>query len=216
MAEYIARTVRQIIDELFEDHKRKKDGTSSREESALKKYAKLRWVHYEIDLHFDYGLEFDKLNQSALAYFSKTFLYGKSVYRVSYDDFGDGCMRMRYAEEACRKRCTRLVRELNVAFSRVGLDEVHDIDKFLDFLTYDLRERKDEEGNVIMEKPYNFPVVYFANRNNLRDFTKEIRTLVKDNKMLSMVDVYKNMRDKRIERFFRNSVLRRRNGGVDV
>lgn len=218
MAEQIKRSLEQILNEMFEDEKKtKKNGEIVREESALKKYTKVRWVQYELGLYMRYSLPLNEVNGSAVVYFSKRFLRGESAYCAYHSELKEAYKRLGYAVDACKKRCTDLVVELNEALSDLGLDKIEDIQKFLDILTYSPIIRKNSEGNPVMEKPYNFLVVgHWANSENFRDFVKEIRLLLKDKKMISMQNIYKNICDTRMSKTYKNKVATRRKNAINL
>ncbi len=213
----MAEQLKKILNELFENKKKMKDGKVTTEDSALKKYAKVRFTYYEVSLYMKYGLPINEVNGGAMTYFSKRFLDGESAYYARDFDFKEGYKRLAYAVEACQKRCTNLIVELNKIFSTMGLDEVHKIQEFLDILTYKPIMRKGHDGNFIMEKPYNFPVVYYwANRDNLKAYGKEIRYLLENDKMMSMQDIHKNILDNRTVKAAKSRIAARRKNATDL
>ena len=186
MAEEL-RSVEQIMAELFEGLRIIKKNGTKKEEAALKKYAKVRWVQFEIDYYRNGVFPLREVMAQAKVYFSKRFLDGQFIDQVSQAEFNKAYDSLNHAvKDGCHGRCFRLVEEFNAALDREGVKTVERIENFLDWLTFYPVKRKDYEGNPIMEKPYNVPIIDFKNDEHLEGFYKVWRGYYKKGILLSM------------------------------
>lgn len=167
-------------------------------DAALRKYQLVRHTFYEITLWLKYGYPLNLVDSKAKAYFSKRFLDGIRVDHASSEQIRKGYERLEHAlKDGCHGRCYRLVEELNEGLSQLGLKPVQDIDKFLDWLTFDGQALRGNDGELIEEKPYGFPVMVFHDKENLNEFWAELLLLIKQNRMCSMQYVYSLVTSKR-------------------
>ena len=192
MAENL-RSVDVIMAELFEGLRTtKRDGTTKKEEAALKKYEKVRWVQFEMNYYRKHILPLSEIHAQAKMYFSKRFLDGEYISQVDPTDLEKAYKSLDHAvNDGCHGRCYRLVVELNEALTSNGVRSVGDIEALLNWLTFSPVERKDSEGNPIMEKPYYIPVVDFTNREHLEQFYKVWKEYYKKGFLLSMQDTFR-------------------------
>lgn len=192
MAEKI-RNVEEIMTELFEGLRiPKRDGTTRKEEAALKKYAKVRWVRFEIDYYRNGALPLEEIASQAKVYFSKRFLNGAFISSVDASTFEKAYSSLDHAvKDGCHGRCVRLVEELNEALAQYGVQPIEKIDAFLDWLTFWPVERRGDDGSVLMEKPYSVAVIDFHNDRHLNGFYKVWKSYFKKGVLLSMQDTYR-------------------------
>lgn len=175
-----ARDIRQILEELFK-------GSNA----ALVKYARVRKTKYEIDL-WQSGMPITEVSPEAKKCFSKSFLKGISIRLATPEQISNGRKDLGYAvSDGCHGRCTRLVEELNCALSKLGLQQISQIDKFLDWLTFSYEVKTDYDGRPVREQPGNFEVRIFHSEENRKEFWFELQALLKQGKMMSMQDVAK-------------------------
>ncbi len=175
------RQIKEILEELFKG-----------QEAALNKYARVRMTQYEIGLWRRYGLPLSGVNSAAKQYFSKRFLGGKRIDKVGENELKKGLTALDYAvSDGCHGRCVRLVEELNCALAKLGLKQVSQPDKFLDWLTFSYEVRTDHDGRPIREQPGNFEIRIFHSEENRKEFWLELQALLKQGKMMSMQDVAK-------------------------
>ena len=176
MAEDI-RNIEQILKELF-------DG----KDAALEKYAKVRHVQYEMNLWRRFHLPLSEVNGQVKVYFSKRFLGGERIIDASEATLKKGFESLDHAvKDGCRGRCRRLVEELNEALVRLNLRPIAEIDRFLDWLTFDSETVKDYYGEPARE--YGFPVLVFHDKENRKDFWNKTKVFLKRGVMISMQDV---------------------------
>lgn len=192
MAEHL-RSVDTIMAELFEGLRiTRRDGTVKKEEAALKKYEKVRWVQFEMNYYKNHALPLNEIHAQAKTYFSKRFLDGKYISSADSSELEKAYNSLDHAvKDGCHGRCYRLVVELNEALTNNGVRSVGDIEAFLNWLTFSPVERKDATGNVVYEKPYFIPVIEFNNRQHLEQFYKVWKDYYKKGFLLSMQDTYR-------------------------
>lgn len=179
MAENI-RSIEEILNELFKGGR----------DSAIEKYAKVRHTQYEMDLWCHYGLPLSEVERGAKAYFSKRFLNGCRIDKASEKALRDAFSRLDHAvNDGCHGRCHKLIVELNQAFAELGLPEVKEIDKFLDWLTFNYQTRLGGDGEPVIEKPYGFQILIFDDERNRKEFWTEVQQLIKAGRMASVHDI---------------------------
>ena len=217
MAEQV-RSIEEILQEMFIGvEKNTRNGKKVRERSSLMKLADLQEIADEMDLHLCRGLPLDLLKGIDVVYFSKRFMEkGVNVYYASLEDKQKARKKLGFAIQSCLERNERLINELNQALREKGLDEIKEVRKFLDFLTYNPQQRRNGEGNPLFEKPpySHVPIIYYQNREDYKAFKEEIRSLLKSGKMVSMQDVYRNVSDKRKMKQLKNNIARRASNAV--
>ena len=185
------RSIEQIMEELFDGVRVVKKNGSKKEEAALKKYAKVRWVKFEIDYYMSGKLPLSEVLAQAKVYFSKRFLGGEYIDRVSPAELRKAYDSLNHAvKDGCHGRCSRLVQELNEALERADVCPV-EVESFLDWLTFWPVERRGGDGSVLMEKPYNVPVIDFKNDQHLEGFYKVWKSYYKKGILLSMQGTYR-------------------------
>ncbi|MBR3132296.1 hypothetical protein IKG33_02730 [Candidatus Saccharibacteria bacterium] len=182
MAEEL-RSVKEILEELFKGR-----------DAALEKYAKVRIAWYEISLwneHNKAGYEIKEIPKSVRGYFSRRFLNGKPMNKATEAELEEARKRLfAAAHVGCKKRCERLVDELNHSLENNGLRTIAQPDRFLDWLTFNYEVEKDYEGNPVIEKPFGFPIITFDSDRNRREFWGELKVLLEQyGRMMSMQDV---------------------------
>lgn len=174
MAENIK--IKELMDELFKD--------------ALVKYARVRHTQYELNLWCGFGLPLRDVDKSAKAYFSKRFLDGQRIDKADEKTLREGFKRLDHAvNDGCRNRCRKLVNELNQILLEYGISQVEEIDKFLDWLTFDGKTKRGFDGEIIEEKPYGFPIMIFTDERNRKEFWAEAQALIKAGRIASMRDI---------------------------
>jgi hypothetical protein len=180
------RQIKEVLEELFKGPN-----------AALTKYARVRKTKYEIDL-WQSGMPITEVSPDAKKCFSKSFLKGTSIKLATPEQISNGRKDLGYAvSEGCHGRCTRLVKELNCALAKLGLQQISQIDKFLDWLTFSYEVKTDYDGRSVREQPGNFEVRIFHSEENRKEFWLELQVLLKQNRMMSMQDVVKIVLDKR-------------------
>lgn len=186
MAEQV-RSIDAILKEMFEG-----------KDAAIAKYAKVRMVQYEMELWRVYSLPLAEVDGAAKVYFSKRFLVNGRIDKATEPDLSDAFEKLDHAvKDGCAGRCTRLVIELNKALDALGLDMVRNVDKFLDWLTFDYEAKKDNFGEVVTEKPYGFPLFDFHSDENRKEFWLETSALLKTGRMMSVQDIMRIVLHKR-------------------
>ncbi len=124
--------------------------------SACGSYSRVRKTLRELTLPPEIRLN------SIMTYFTKSFNSDKS--------------KLSYAEGACRKRCTEIVKNLNTLLEAEGLRPVNDIQALLDLLTFDgYTPKAGFDGKPVVEPGTNIPVVIFNDekrRENYEFFLK--------------------------------------------
>ncbi|MBR3236531.1 hypothetical protein IKF92_02550 [Candidatus Saccharibacteria bacterium] len=172
MAEDI-RSIKEIFEELLE---------------ALENYSKVRHTKDSVNLLWrSYGYSLREIRGAAL-YFSKTFLDGVRLSEASDDQVRVGVQKIGYAVNSCHNRCIRLVQELNKAFETRKIAQITDIERFLDLMTFEYYFAGCCDGNHQPEQRI------FVDQKNLKYFSREARKLLKNNKVLSAIDIYRILR----------------------
>lgn len=185
------RSIFEILNELFLGP-----------DAALEKFAKVRHTQYEMDLWRYHNLPLSEVDKKAKRYFSVRFLgEGTRIDKASDEELSEAFKSLRFAVgkdkhdsslcSGCYKRCRRLIDELNEALKRERLDPVYDPDRFLDLMTFEFEVLSDEHGVVRNEKPYNFEIRIFHDKQNRQDFRRELKNLKGDKRMMSMQDIWK-------------------------
>ena len=178
MAENL-RSTDKILEELFKGR-----------DSALERYAKVRHTYYELNLWRRYGLPLSEVPKGMKFYFSQRFLGKKRIEDATEAELTEAFTRLGHAiNDGCKRRCGRLVDELNLSLSELGLRSIKEPEKFLDWLTFDYEVRTDGEGNPVIEKPFGFEVRIFKDENNRKKFWSIIQLLIKNRRMMSMHDI---------------------------
>ena len=196
MAENL-RSYFEILDEMF-------IGSSA----ALEKYAKVRITQYEMNLWRKHRLPLSEVDKKAKRYFSVRFLgEGQRIDKASTEALNKAFESLHFAVgkdsgdpalcSGCHQRCLRLANELNEALARDGLEQIPDVEKFLDFMTFDYDVRTDENGQAIEEKPYGFVIRIFHDVENRRDFRLMLKMLKEEGLEMSMQDIWKMIHFKR-------------------
>lgn len=182
MTEQVKRSVDEICSELFVGR-----------EAALEKYAMVRRVQYEILLLYNYHVPLSQISMKSRIYFSERFLDGARVDEADKaTTLPEAIVRLDHAvNDGCKKRCTRLVKELNDALARYGIPALKDIQGFLDWLTFSFKERKDGYGMTMYEPDYGFPMLIFDSDKHRKEFWAELKALLKAKKVMSLVDIAK-------------------------
>ena len=144
----IKRSYYEIIDELF-----------LMKDSAISKYSKVRFTEYEMNLWHKYGFPLSDVSPKARKYFEKRFLGGTSISGATEEELKKALTNLGYAVgsvvspegevelSGCRKRCMRLMDELNDALGRLGLKTMTDPERLLDWLTFEYEV--DEEHHEV-------------------------------------------------------------------
>lgn len=165
--------------------------------SALERYARVRHTLYEIKLWRKYNnMPISEIPAVARNYFCERFLE-KSLSKASEKEINQAITRLGYAENSCKKRCTELVEDFNVAVRRYNdsharkLEEVHDIESFLDFFTFKYIVRTDYEGEPIIEKPYGFEIRDFYDKRNRSEAWHILKRLLDEGRIASMQNIYR-------------------------
>ena len=185
MAENIKkRTVKDILNELF-------NGNTG----ALTKYAKVRHTRYELSLWQEYGLPLSKIKGQAKAHFAKRFL-GVPIAEASQEELKKGLEKIGYAEDSCKRRCFRLVNELNEALKMLELDQV-DPQGFIEYFTFNYHENIDEFGNPVTAPDYGFSIKHFHDSRNRKWFKNELDPLLKEGLILDLKEIERMARKKR-------------------
>ena len=181
------RNVDEILNELFKGR-----------DAALEKYAKVRHTQYELMLWTSYGVPIKEIDRQAKVYFEKRFLNGTKMDKLSKEQVKSELETLDHAvKDGCHGRCTRLVKELNAALEALGLDSVKEIDRFLDWLTFDYVVKSDYEGKPLTEPGYGFQIRVFHDGQNRKEFWAELQLLLKSGKMMSMQDACRIVLKKR-------------------
>ena len=178
MAEDIKSTrINEILTELFKG-----------KDAALEKYAKVRHVQYEMQLWRNYGLPLDQVDRSAKMYFAKRFLKDGKIFTASEKEIKDAFERLNHAvKDGCHGRCVRLIEELNEEFIKLGLEPVHKIDGFLDWLTFWYNTLEDyATGGSVKEPEFSFEIRHFYDRENRKEFWAETKELLKEGKIMRL------------------------------
>ena len=171
------RTIEEILEEMFKG-----------QQSAMAKYAKVRMTQYEMSLWRNYGLPLSEVDKSAKAYFAQRFL-GMNIQIASENELKKVFEKLDYAvNDGCKKRCERLVEELNEALAEMGLVTVRDTQKFLDWLTFYYHTNPDSYGKPAKEPEYGFEIRIFSHDKNRKEFWEELQALLKQGRMMSMQD----------------------------
>lgn len=185
MAENI-RSIELILHELFMGR-----------DSALRNYAKVRRTQYWMGLWCNNGWSLQDIDATAKAYFSKRFLNGVLIKNAGEKALRDAFTRLDHAVvDGCHGRCSRIVNELNAALAELGLQQV-DVDKFLDWLTFNYYYDKYDDGSIKYDDEYGTPIRIFNDDQNLREFWSELQLLLKSGRMASMQYVASIVVDKR-------------------
>ncbi|MDO4747462.1 MAG: hypothetical protein Q4A70_03970 [Candidatus Saccharibacteria bacterium] len=177
MAENV-RSIKAILEELLKG-----------KDSALAKLARVRETQYEIGLWNGHGALLSDIAVTAKKYFSKRFLDGKLLKEVKKDELEEGLKKLAYAVESCKKRCTRLVEELNQAMSEQGLEPLKDIQGFLDWMTFFYEEKKDYTGQPVYDLEGHFPIRIFSSDKNRREFWVETQAIMRSGRIMSVKDI---------------------------
>ena len=173
------RSIKEIFEELFEG-----------KDSALAKLAKVERTRYEINvLWVEHGVPLNMIFKPAMAYFSERFLDGKLLEDVNGDMLENGLKKLGYAVESCKKRCTKLVEELNHAMLEHDLEQLQDIQGFLKWTTFYYEDKKDFTGSIIYEPGYDFPVRVFYSDVNRKSFWAETQAIMKTGRIMSVKDI---------------------------
>ena len=198
MAEQVNRRYFEILDELIIS-----------KNSAIEKYARVRFTQYEIKLWRTYGLSLNEVDKNAKRYFSVGFLGdGIRIDRADKTRLDEAFRKLGFAvgkwlddpdakPTGCHERCLRLVNELNEVLNEEGLETISNVEKFLDWLTFNYEFQLDESGFPIVEKPYGFPIRIFHDAENRREFRAVLKMLREDKSKMSMQDVWRIIRFKR-------------------
>ena len=197
MAENITRGYFEILDELF---------TGSN--SALEKYAKVRITQYEMNLWRRHHLPLREVDKKAKRYFGVRFLgEGNRIDKAEQALLNKAFESLKFAVgkdssdpslcTGCHARCLKLATELNERLKADGLETIPDLEKFLDFFTFDYEVRTDENGQAIEEKPYGFVIRVFHDAENRRDFRTILKMLRAEDLEMSMQDIWRMVNHKR-------------------
>lgn len=175
MAEDINRGYEAVLKELFFG-----------KDAALDKYAKVRWTRYEIMLWKKHGLPLAEVNPVAKAYFSRRFLEKQRIDKVSKPVLEKALESLSYAcgidpdgnlvETGCRLRCHKLMEELNIALSGLEFAPV-DVERFLNYFTFDYDVVLDENGKPKQEPGYGFEIRLFHSDQNRAWFRTILKAL---------------------------------------
>lgn len=191
MAENVKRSYFEVLDELF---------TGSN--SAIEKYAKVRFTQYEMNLWRKHHLPLREVDKKAKRYFGVRFLgEGKRIDKATQVELNKAFESLHFAvgkdssdpslKSGCHGRCLRLVDELNEILKADGLDPIPDAEKFLDFFTFSYEVRTDENGQAIEEKPYGFVIRVFHDAENRAEFRAMLKTLRAEKREMSMQDIWR-------------------------
>ena len=182
------RRLDSIIEELF---KPMKGG------SALDRYAKVRHTLYEIQIWREQtNMPISEIPAAARNYFCERFL-DNTLSKASETEINDAIIKLGYAENSCKKRCTKIVEEFNAAVREYNnthsrkLAEVCNIEKFLDFYTFNYDVMKDHEGKPVLDKPYTFEIRIFHDKENRSDAWYLLKRMLENNRVASMQNVYR-------------------------
>lgn len=188
MAEQLTRGYFDIVDELF-----------LMKDSAIDKFAKVRFTEYEMNLWRKYGYSLSEVSLKARKYFEKRFLGGTSISNATEEELEKAFLNLGYAVgsvvspegetelSGCRKRCLRLMNELNDCLKSLGLRTMTDPERLLDWLTFEYDTVKNGFGLPIKDRGVEIRV--FQNDQNLKEFKSELKELKKKNRALSMHDI---------------------------
>lgn len=177
MAEEL-RSIKDVFEELFKG-----------KDSALAKLAKVRETQYEISLWKGYGAPLSDIAVTTKKYFSKRFLDGKTLKEAKKDEVNEGLKKLGYAVESCKKRCTKLVEELNRTMSEKGLEPLNDIQGFLDWMTFFYEEKKDYTGQPVYDLEGRFPIRIFSSDKNRKSFWVETQAILRTGRIMSVKDI---------------------------
>ena len=131
-------------------------------------------------------------------YFSTRFLHGTKIDKASKEDLEKAFDELEHAVgDGCKGRCQRLVDELNEALCELGLAEVQQPQNFLKWLVNDYEVKRDDNDQVVIEKPYGFEIRIFHDAENRKEFWAEAQALLKSDRMMSMQDICKVVLHKR-------------------
>lgn len=165
---------------------------------AINNYAKVRHTEYEMILWRDYGLPLAEVNNAAKRQFSQTFLKGKRIDYATKAEIDKAFIALGFAAghngeartlTGVRKRCFRLLEDLNKIFAEEHMEPIGDFDNLLDWLTFSYKFRKDHDNEPIMEKPYRFYIRDFYDSDHRKEFMAEARRTIKRGCMLSFNDL---------------------------
>lgn len=184
MAENV-RSIKEILQEMF-----------GGKDAALEKLAKVRMTKYEVELWYFRHAPLGEISKTAKAYFAERFL-GKELSKATPDEVKEALIKLDYAVNSCKKRCSRLVEELNQAMIIKGFEPIRDISGFLDWLTFCYEEKKDGFGQTIYELGYSFPLLIFYSDRNRKELWYELKSLMKANRMMPIIDICKIVKFKR-------------------
>lgn len=156
-------------------------------DSALNKYAKVRHTQYEMGLWCNHKYPLRLVDASTKAYFSKAFLGGVKIDKADEATLRKGFTNLDHAvKDGCHGRCYRLVEDLNQELTELGLRPVENIDKFLDWLTFDYTALYNHDGEPLEEKPYGFPILVFNDEKNRKELWDELQLIMRGRRMSSM------------------------------
>ena len=166
------RQIKDILMELFSDS-----------DAALVKYAKVRHVQYEMELWYKHHCDIDK---GVKAYFVLRFLNGKRISDCGRGEIREALDKLDHAvKDGCHGRCVRLITELNKAFEEKDIEQLQNIEAFLDFVTFDYETRRDEYTNELVCEPgYGFEIRVFHDTENRSAVWKKIKSLLDKGKMM--------------------------------
>ena len=189
MTEQITKGAKGYFEIMHELFFAGKDEKGKAKKSALEQYAKVRRTQYELALWRYHGVPLGQIDSKAKAYFAERFLYGADIRKVDSATLDAAYERLCHAvKDGCHGRCARLAEELNVCLKGLGLDTV-DVEKFLDFFTFNYHTRKDDYGYPLKEPGYSFEIRDFVDEFYRNLFREEIRFLEKQARAMSPRDV---------------------------
>lgn len=173
----MAENIKGLFEELFKG-----------KDAAIEKYAKVRHVQYEMNLWRNCGLPLSEVTGSAKVYFSKRFLENKKIASASEEELVEAFKRLNHAvKDGCHGRCVRLIEDLNKELVAVKVEPVTDIEGFLNWLTFCYNVPKDDfTGNSVKEPGFSFEIRIFYDAENRREFWTEIKSLLKEGKIMPM------------------------------
>lgn len=197
MAENVKRSYFEVLDELF-----------AGPNSALEKYAKVRFTQYEMNLWRKHHLPLKEVDKKAKRYFGVRFLgEGLRIDKASQTVLNKAFESLHFAVgkdsgdpallTGCHARCLKLVTELNEVLKADGLEPIPDAEKFLDFFTFDYEVRTDGFGQPIEEKPYGFVIRIFRDAENRNDFRSILKILRAEKREMSMQDIWRIIKFKK-------------------
>lgn len=181
-----------ILEELF-------DGT----EGALTKFSKVRHTYYEIaELWRGKSIPLIKITSQEKIYFSKRFLNGRALSKATSDEIDTAVSRLGFAvgfpkitgsakATGCYERCCKLMYRLNEKARELGLQEVEEIDNFLNFFTYCGETVKNEQGITITEPGYGFEIIIFKDGEHRRKFRTVMNMAKKQGEVISVHEITK-------------------------